>query len=317
MSLKSNAMREAFLEAVIDQMSEDESIFFLSADFGSPKLDIIRERFPERFVNVGIAEQNLINVSTGLALEGYTVFAYAIAPFITMRCYEQVRTNLAVLSELKQLNVNLVGVGAGFSYDMSGPSHQAFEDISIMRTLPNFEVISPSDWVSAKKLANLIQISSGPKYFRFDSKPLPTIYNDSADVELSRGFSELNKGEKICLVATGYMTHKALKIVETLKSESINIGLIDMFLLKQYNQNELIQKIKNYSHLITLEEGFIKRSGLDTLIRTLVMENKLNQTVQAIGLNDSYYFDLGNRESLHAKRGISQADIITLIMSHL
>ena len=100
---------------------------------------------PTAFVNVGIAEQNLINVSAGLALEGHKVFAYAIAPFITMRCFEQIRVSLALLSEVRPMNVNLIGVGAGYSYVVSGPTHQCYEDITLMRAMPNFQVMSPAD----------------------------------------------------------------------------------------------------------------------------------------------------------------------------
>ena len=106
-------MRDALLNNIHLKMDDDKRIFFVTADFGSPVLDRIRADFPDRFINVGIAEQNLINISSGLALEGYKVFAYAIAPFITMRCFEQLRVNLALLSEVRDLNVNLIGVGAG------------------------------------------------------------------------------------------------------------------------------------------------------------------------------------------------------------
>ena len=151
-TIKPIAMRDALLQRIWAAMSDDETLFFTCADFGSPVLDKIRADFPERFVNVGIAEQNLINVSAGLALEGFTVFAYAIAPFITMRCYEQVRVSLALLSEVRPLNVNLIGVGAGYSYVVSGPTHQCYEDITLMRAMPNFRVFSPADHVSAAAL---------------------------------------------------------------------------------------------------------------------------------------------------------------------
>ncbi len=116
-------MRDVLIEQIYQKMFDDERIFFLSADLGSPVLDKVREQFEDRFINVGIAEQNLINVSTGLAFEGFTVYAYAIAPFLTMRAYEQLRVNLSLSSELMELNVNLIGVGAGLSYDVSGPTH--------------------------------------------------------------------------------------------------------------------------------------------------------------------------------------------------
>ena len=138
MIVKPIAMRDALLRRIHGAMEADQSIFFVSADFGSPVLDRIRADYPERFVNVGIAEQNLINVSAGLALEGYKVFAYAIAPFITMRCFEQIRVSLALLSEVRPMNVNLIGVGAGYSYVVSGPTHQCYEDITLMRGCPIF-----------------------------------------------------------------------------------------------------------------------------------------------------------------------------------
>src|SRR5579863_5502031 len=152
MSIKPRAMRDALLERVYDAMALDPHIFFVSADFGSPVLDRIRSDHPKRFVNVGIAEQNLINVSVGLALEGYTVFAYAIAPFITMRCFEQIRVSAALLSVVRPMNLNLIGVGAGYSYVVSGPTHQCYEDITLMRALPNFQVMSPADHVTAELL---------------------------------------------------------------------------------------------------------------------------------------------------------------------
>src|SRR4030043_1505192 len=107
-------MRDVFIEQIYNRMVKDDNLFFVSADFGSPKLDNLREKFKDRFINVGIAEQNLINISTGLALEGYIVYAYAIAPFLTMRAYEQIR-NLSLLSQIKEVNLNLIGVGIGLS----------------------------------------------------------------------------------------------------------------------------------------------------------------------------------------------------------
>ena len=127
-------MRDALIEQIYEKMYDNDRIFFVSADMGAPALDKLREDFKDRFVNVGIAEQNLVNVSTGLALEGFTVYAYAIAGFLTMRAYEQIRINLALSAQRKEINVNLIGVGAGVSYDVSGPTHHCFEDLTIMRS---------------------------------------------------------------------------------------------------------------------------------------------------------------------------------------
>ena len=193
MNTKPLAMRDVFIERIWQEMSVNPLIFFISADFGSPVLDKIREDFPKRFINVGIAEQNLINITAGLAIEGYTVFAYAIAPFITMRCYEQIRVSLALLSEVRPMNVNLIGVGAGYSYVVSGPTHQCYEDITIMRALPNFQVLSPADHITAAKLFDGCVSSNGPKYLRFDAQILPVIYEGESP-QISDGFHVHQKG---------------------------------------------------------------------------------------------------------------------------
>ena len=159
----------------------------------------------------GIAEQNLINIATGLALEGYIVYAYAITPFLTMRAYEQIRNNLSLLAQRVEMNINLIGVGAGLSYDLSGPSHSALEDISIMRTLPNICIFSPSDCQLTKAFFRYSTENNMPKYMRLDGKPLPDIYKDEASLDMHKGFSPLVEGKEVCMVSTGFMTHTALQ----------------------------------------------------------------------------------------------------------
>lgn len=290
-------MRDVFIEAIYCRMFKDKNIFFLCADFGAPKLDNLRKDFKDRFINVGIAEQNLINISTGLALEGFTVYAYAIAGFLTMRAYEQIRINLSLLAQLKGVNVNLVGVGAGLSYDVSGPTHHCLEDLCIMRTLPNLMVFSPSDWVLTHKIANYTLKVKVPKYIRFDSKSLPRIYKNTDEISLEKGFRELKKGRKLCLISTGYMTHKALEVAELLSEESI--GVIDVFVLKPFNESFFLKTLKKYRCAITLEEGFINKGGLDSLISGIITNHNLKIRLKRMGFGDSYVFNPGSRAYLH------------------
>lgn len=292
-------MRDVFIEALWRRMHLDSSIFFLSADFGSPKLDVLRESFKDRFINVGIAEQNLINIATGLAIEGFTVYAYAIAPFLTMRPYEQIRNNLSLMSQIKEINVNLVGVGAGLSYDVSGPTHHSLEDISAIRTLPNIMVFSPSDWVLADRLVDYSIKVKKPKYFRFDGKPLPNIYKTTRHLSLENGFFILRKGEDLCFVSTGYMTHTALKVADILKKDRISAGVVDVFALKDIDEKHLSNTLKQYKNIITIEEAFIGKNGLDNLVLHLLYKKGLNQRFINMGFTDSYLFEIGSRESLH------------------
>ncbi|MCW1355520.1 hypothetical protein OLQ17_04450 [Campylobacter jejuni] len=144
-------MRDAFLNELFNQMLCNNKIVIITADFGAPSLDKIREKFSDRVINVGIAEQNAINISVGMALEGYIVYVYGIAPFISMRCYEQIRVNVAILNQFRKMNINIISVGIGMSYSTSGPTHHCLEDLSIIKTLPNIEIFSPSDYSLAKE----------------------------------------------------------------------------------------------------------------------------------------------------------------------
>lgn len=302
-------MRDTFLAEVLAQMDRGENVFFLSADFGAPTLDVIRERHPGRFINVGIAEQNLINVSTGLSLEGITVYAYAIAPFITMRCCEQIRVNLAILSQVRPLNVNLIGVGAGFSYDVSGPTHHCLEDISIMRTFPNLEVISPADWGTVAALPQYCLDNRRPKYLRFDSKPTTLIHSDVSTADLHRGYIEMSKGADVCMVSTGFLTHKTQEVVEKLKAQGQSVGHIDLFNLKLFDEIALCRTLAKYKKIVTLEEGFVGKGGLDALVGELVLRHQLRPVVKAMGLKDNYIFHIGSREQLHEQNSLGSSSI--------
>lgn len=305
--------RDVFIEQLYNRMHDNENIFFLCADFGSPKLDALRETFVDRFINVGIAEQNLINVSTGLALEGYTVYAYAIAPFLIMRAYEQIRVNLSIMGQVKDINVNLIGVGAGLSYDVSGPTHHCLEDISIMRTLPNMIVFSPSDWVVAQKFLDYSIDVKKPKYLRFDGKSIPKIYENEDEIKFEDGFSELFQGEKICLVTTGYMTGKAIRIAKKLADNNILIGIIDVYLLKPFNEELFFEKIKKYTQVITIEEAFINKAGLDGLISKILDNKNSNIRLTKLGFEDAYVFDIGSREYLHKLNNLDEESITKIV----
>jgi len=303
MSTKPLAMRDAFLDRVWRAMDKDESIFFTCADFGSPVLDKIREQFPDRFVNVGIAEQNLINVSAGLAIEGYKVFAYAIAPFITMRCYEQIRVNLALLSVVRPMNVNLVGVGAGYSYVVSGPTHQCYEDLSIVRALPNVSIYSPADHISAADLFDECVGRVGPKYLRFDAQVLPTLYAERAP-NLRCGFEVHRTGSEACIVATGYMVHTALQLANRMAETGIAIGVIDLFNITDFDEMELLTSLQPYQGIVTMEEGFRGRGGMDSMMFNLMATHCVAVPILNIGVEGGYSFELGCRAELHEQAGI-------------
>ncbi|MFH1387073.1 MAG: transketolase C-terminal domain-containing protein [bacterium] len=304
---KPKVMRDALIDKIYEKMGENEKIFFISADFGSPSLDQLRAKYKDRFINVGIAEQNLINISTGLALEGYIVYAYLIAPFL-MRAYEQIRINLAMLSQIRPLNLNIIAVGVGLSYDVTGPTHHCLEDISIMRCLPNVMFFSPSDHLLTERFIDASIEINKPKYIRLDGKSLNQIYNQTQLFDFKKGFCEIKRGKELCFVSTGYMTHKALAAAEKLKLMGVDVGVIDLFMLKDLDEEALASLLKTYNGVISLEEGFKNKGGLDALVSNIMRDHKLPQKQMNLGFADEYTFAVGNREYLHQlnKLGIDE-----------
>lgn len=310
MTVAHKTMRDVLIEELTEQMADNHSIYFLTADLGAPALDRMRSSYPKRCINVGIAEQNLIAIATGLALEGRTVYVYGIAPFITMRAYEQIRINLALLSQTRKMNVNIMSLGVGFSYDVSGPTHHCVEDITLMRLLPNIDFFSPSDSFMVKQYVDYSMTVAKPKYLRLDGKPQGQIYHEKGQIDFNAGFTALLSGEKVCLVSTGHMTHKALQVAETLSTEGIRVGVVDLYFLKNYDEDALAAILKNYSHVFTMEESFINKGGLDSLVASIISNRELSVRLKRFGLDDRYIFDNGGRDYIHKAYGMDSATII-------
>lgn len=315
--MDNKVIRDALIEQIYNKMLGNDNIFFVSADFGAPALDRLRSKFSDRFINVGIAEQNLINISTGLALEGFDVYAYAIAPFLTMRAYEQIRTNLSIMSQVRPVNVNLIGVGAGLSYDVTGPTHHCLEDACIMRVLPNFVVFSPADYVTAESFIDYSLSVKKPKYIRLDGKAQPRVYDKEIRVSIEDGFFELKNGNDVGIISTGYMTHKALKIAEILKVEDVSAGVIDVFMLKPLNEELLYKTLCKYKHFVTMEESFLHKGSLDTIIADILRDNRSERKLIRFGFADRYVFDVGNREHLHKLNGLDDETIVSAILREM
>lgn len=307
-----STMRDTFLAQLLARMRERDDIVLLSADFGAPAIDAIRAEFPDRFYNVGIAEQNLINLATGFALEGFTVVGYAIAPFITMRCFEQIRVNLAILSQLRPMNVTLVGVGAGFSYDVSGPTHHCLEDLAIMSVLPNVSVFSPSDHSQAPILAEHCLSRPGIKYLRFDAKPHLPIAEASNDGLLENGFRILNAGRDIALVCTGFMSQVAVGLLPDLRAQGIEPQIIDLVAYNGVNKAALATALADCPRVLLLQEA-LPNGGIAPVLSEMLAEGARTR-FEHISAQAHYSFEIGSRESIHAACGLGREHILQTIL---
>lgn len=301
--------RDLFLKNVLLEMRKNNNIFFLTADFGAPALDEIKQCFPERYINVGVAEQNMVNTAVGLAKEGAIVYCFAIAPFITMRCFEQLRTCVSVFGKYKPLNINFIGVGAGVSYDMSGPTHHCFEDLAITNMLPRFEVFSPSDGSLITSAFSHSIKEKNPLYLRFDSKALQNLECFSDKLNFKKGLRKFGKGKtNSVILSTGYATHVASELVEKL---GCNIDIVDVFLFGEDYKKYLAEEISSYKNICTVFEGFKWSGGLDTYALSSTNIGKIEH-FESIGFDD-YCFQLGKRQELWENAGNSTDAIIKTI----
>ncbi|MFC1682200.1 transketolase family protein [Nanoarchaeota archaeon] len=295
------SMRDAFIDEVYRFAKQDKEVIFVSADMGAPAFDKYRVDLADQFVTVGIAEHNMVAVAAGLAKEGKKVFTIAIAPFTTSRCHEFIKLNCGLM----KIPLNIVGVGAGFGYDDSGPTHHTTEDISIMRAIPNLDILSPCDSVSAKKFAEKSYNSKNPIYIRLDRQVLPKIYSEIESFE--SGFKELKTGDSICIVSTGNMVHEALEISSKMELQGKKVGVIDLYQLKPLPK-DLKEVLKKYKTVISLEEHILE-GGLGGIIAELIVDDNLSIKLKRIGLKD-YIYAYGGRENIQKICGI---DIDTVI----
>ncbi|EME71559.1 1-deoxy-D-xylulose-5-phosphate synthase [Paramagnetospirillum caucaseum] len=296
--------RDAFWTRVYEIARQDRDVIIISADMGAPALDKIRLDLPNQFINAGIAEQNAIVVGSGLAMAGKKVFAYAIAPFITLRCLEQVRVNNCMM----KIPLTLVGVGAGFGYQDSGPTHHMLEDIAVMRAFPTIEIDSVSDSVMAADVAERSIKERRINYVRLDRQTLPDLYKTGHDFR--PGLDVLRPGKDIMLVGTGIMTHAALETAEILSKKGIDAGVVDLYRLP-VNAPALLNAVKGAKKVATLEEHFLP-GGMGSAVAEVLADAGSTLPLKRLGLpvEKGYCYTYGGRDALHNWYGIGAEQII-------
>lgn len=301
-------MRDSFFDKLYEIARKDPNVVLVDADMGAPSLDKFRKDMPSQFINVGIAEMNAITVASGLALGGKNAFAYAIAPFITLHCYEQVKIDMCAMN----IPVTTIGVGAGFSYEDSGPTHHTTEDIAAMRVLPNISILNITDNIMASKSAEIAYKSKSPLYVRLDREPLENIYSEKDKFE--DGVSCLRNGSDVCIVATGNMVHKALDVARTLKKRSVDAAVIDLYRLKPVNVKLLLKYMKQSQKIVTLEEHLI-HGGLGSIVSEVVTDNSVNLPLKRLAIPDKYCYTYGGREAIRKTIGLDTNSVVKTILN--
>lgn len=292
-------MRTTFIQTLIERARIDKTIFLVTPDMGFSVFEPFIKEFPDRFLNVGIAEQNAIGVAAGLALSGYNVYVYSIVPFVTMRCFEQVRVDVAYMNT----NVKLVGVGGGLSYGPAGATHHAIEDIAIMRCLPNMTVCCPGDPIEAKNIFEASYNYKGPMYIRLGKNGEPIIQSCGNKIEIGK-HNLIRKGSSFCLITTGNTLELGSKWIEEWIQEGYDPEHVSLHTIKPIDKIFIENLCKSNKLIVTLEEHNIL-GGLFSSVSEIVTQIGSCKIIPC-AINDSYNHYVGSQAFIRDKIGLSR-----------
>ena len=298
-------MRDAFVETICERAKHDAKIVFVSADFGAQALDRLRQEHPLQFVHSGISEQHMVDFGAGLALSGHTVILYAMAPFITLRCLEQVKCAIASMN----LPITLVAVGVGLGYDHATLTHFTPEDLACMRSMNHIEVLSPADAEGAAAVADLVVRKPRFRYVRLERQAMAPLYNGRFAEALDAGLIELVAGSDVALLACGYMSHKAVRAAQQLRASGIDAGVIDVFRIKTIDPTGLGRVLAAYGAVVTVEEQLLE-GGFSAAVAEVMIDASIMKPFKRVGLRDGFRVSNGKRDYLHALYHIDVPDII-------
>src|SRR3989338_1401258 len=280
MKTEMKATREALGDAVLESAEKNKKLWVLCAGTGdSTYVYPFKKKYPERYVEMGIAEQNMIVTAAGISLTGKTVIATTFAIFLTGRVYDQIRQSIAY----SNTNVKLVSTHAGITVGEDGATHQMLEDIGMMRAIPNMKVIVPADYSEAKRAILSAIEEEGPFYIRTGRLKLPIVTDESFEFQIGKA-DWLKKGKDVSIIACGLMVGEALKAAEQLEKEGISANVINMHTIKPLDEKSVLKAAE--VPIVTAEEHMIA-NGLGSAIAELLSEKKPTR-MKMVAVRDSF-----------------------------
>ncbi|GEO11618.1 transketolase family protein [Segetibacter aerophilus] len=294
-------MRTAFINQLIEEARKNDRVFLIVGDLGFSVVEPFVQEFPERYLNVGVAEQNMAGFAAGLALEGYCVFIYSIGNFPTLRCMEQIRYDICY----HDLNVKIIAVGGGYSYGALGPSHHATEEIGMLRTIPNIVVCAPGDPLESQRITTFCTNHIGPCYVRLGKAGEPVVHEDLAELSIG-DIIEVKQGKNTAVFSTGSM----LKYVcDFVNDNDLNASIYSFPFVKPINKSQLKEILESYQSIITIEEhqsqgGF--GSAILEQANDLLNEGSIKALpkIKRIAINDKFYSIAGSQKYLREAAGL-------------
>lgn len=304
-------MREESLVAVYELARADERVVFIGSDLGPGTLAQFKSEFPARFFMEGIAEQHIIGMAAGLALEGFVPFVNTIATFLTRRCFEQIAVDLC----LQRAPVRLLGYGGGVVYAPLGPTHQSIEDIAILRALPNMTILAPCDAVEVQRLLPLTLAWPGPVYVRLSKGDEQLISPEGHEYAIGRAVP-MREGEDVAIISTGVMTQRALAAAEALSGAGLSAAVLHCHTIKPLDADGVCNYARGKRLVVTVEEH-VRSGGLGSAVLEALADADLRgPKVIRLGLPDSFANRYGTHESLLTDFRLDPPDIVEAVLRH-
>jgi len=308
-------MRDDFIKTLTDIVSKNKKIILVTADLGFGVLDKFIKKFPKNFLNVGVAEQNMIGIATGLSKKGFNVFVYSIGNFPTLRCLEQIR-NDAVYHES---NVKIVTAGAGYSYGPLGFSHHATEDASIMNAIPELKIISPYNSFETIMATKYLAKNKGTFYFRLDKKRANEKLEINKEIFNKFQFGKISKilnGKDLVIFSYGGILNDVIEICNNLRNKNIKSTLFSCHSLKPLDKNGIKKICRKFKKIFVIEENSLI-GGLGSEISRLCLENNINPPIfKTFGIKDKFIKEVGDRKHLLKISKIDKQYILKKILSY-
>lgn len=282
-------MRTNLISTITHLAEKDPRIILMAGDLGYSVIEEFQTKFPDRFINAGVAEQDMMGMATGLALSGNIVFTYSFINFSTFRCLEQIRNDIAY----HNANVKIIGIGAGFSYGTLGMTHHGVDDVPIMTAIPNITVITPCDPVEAILAGNAVVEWDGPCYLRIRRNGEKKIHTEIPKFSIGKGII-IQPGSDITLIGTGWIMQNVIDAAKLLEKDGYSVRIISMHTIKPLDRDLILKSAHETGAIVTIEDQTIQ--GLGAKVALELMSSYSSVPFMALGLRDNYYMDVGTED---------------------
>jgi transketolase len=301
-------MRTAFIETLCELAAKEDRLWLLTGDLGYSVLERFARQFPERYVNVGVAEQNLAGIAAGLARCGKIPFIYSIANFPTLRCLEQIRNDICY----HEANVKIVAVGGGFTYGAQGYTHHGVEDLAILRALPNLAIVAPGDPVETRLATKAVVDRPGPCYLRLGKAKEAVVHHSEPEFELGRAIT-VRPGRDLTLISTGGMLPETVAVAGRLGERGIEARVLSMHTVKPIDEDAILRAARETPALLTVEEHRLT-GGLGSAVADVLAQSRLRlPRFRKFGVPDELYHRIGGQAYLRQMAG----DLFLVVQSLL